>query len=120
MKLKLETTRKEVTEVDVEFPIYRQHDVGGDNHESVIYARIEFKEQGLMGPLVTQYSVQRSRSYIGGSESFEMEIQTVLLDGRSGADYTLGRGEYACTREEFDEVAAKAEAFLRRVRSGEG
>lgn len=104
MKLKLAQTRTEEIEVDVEFPIYRQHYVGGDGYSSTIFTRID--EDG------TFYEIDQRQ------DGYEIEIGKRSFDPRSGLDYSLGRGEYACTPEEFEAARAAAVAYLARIPVG--
>src|ERR1051326_2137840 len=79
--IKLIKTTKETIEGEVEFPIYREHDVGGDNNDAVIYTRIDPEKQ---------VSVNKVTRYGAGSEiEWEIEVKRARLDGQP-MDYVLG------------------------------
>lgn len=106
MKKKVTLTKvtKEEIEVEVEFPIYRKHDVSGDDYNSVIYQRIDGHRE------VSIHKTERYRS------SGEVEWRIEIEDGHSvrgeNVDYALGRGEYASSAEAFNKVLAELRQFL--------
>jgi hypothetical protein len=102
MKVELTITEKKKVEVEVIFPIYRQHDVGSDSGSSVIYTRIT--EDGRF------FSIQKSVHYDRGT-SYEIEFGPHYFDA-SGEDYSLGRGRYASTKAEFDGMVAETTKVL--------
>jgi hypothetical protein len=103
--LTIEFTRKEKQTVEVEFPIYREHDVGGDDYSSIIYARIEADG--------TTFEVHHTDRY-RGEEQFELEVSKTHFNNASSADYYLGTGEYKSSAAAWDEALKKARAYLAR------
>lgn len=110
-KLTVTASRPERMEVEVEFPLFRKHDMDGETYTSIIYTRIE--EDG------TNFKIHHSDHYYG-DEEFEFHIHKVAFNVANSIDYSLGRGEYACTRETFESVLAKAAAFVERFKATVG
>lgn len=97
MKVALTVTEKKTVEVEVTFPIYRKHDVSPDSGESVIYTRIT--EDGRY------FSICKS-AHFDRSANYEIDFGRHFFDA-SGEDYSLGRGQYASTKAEFDAMVAE-------------
>lgn len=104
-EIELTVTTKERRKMLVEFPIYRRHDFDSDYRESTCYTRIEDGGKRAV-------SVTVSKEYGTGDVEFELEINTPCRFDGSDADYHLGRGQYASSREEFDAAIAKLRAAL--------
>lgn len=86
--------REESIQVEVEFPIYRKHDIGGDEHDSVVYTRID--ERG-------QISITKRDFYLNKETQWDIEISPeYTLSGEM--DYALGQGEYQLSAEEFSAI----------------
>lgn len=104
--VELTVTRKEQVTLEVEFPIYIKHDIMPDEGASIYYHRLDAD----MRRVTVHYS-----SYCRGS-TYELEINPKSgLDG-SSEDYSLGRGEYACTAEEFNKALADAIKFAESMK----
>jgi RNA polymerase subunit RPABC4/transcription elongation factor Spt4 len=104
MKIKVCKKTEEWIDVDIELPIYRENDISGEWDSTVIYTRIDAANDRL-----------REVSITVGSERAEIEIDSnYKLD--SDADYTLGRGEYASSREAFEKAVQYLEAMLGRIK----
>jgi hypothetical protein len=86
--------------VEVEFPIYRDHDCGGDDFSAHIYTRIDADG--------THYSV-----HTNDADEYEISISQREIGG-GDRDYILGLGMYACSAEQFARVLAKAKKLLDR------
>lgn len=99
--IKLTQSRPEEIEVEVEFPVYARQYIDGDSWSTIIYRRTEHDG--------TCYAITEK------SDGYEIEIEKRPFDPRSSIDYTLGRGQYACTPEEFETARAKAAAYLDRI-----
>ena len=89
----LTVTTKSKQPVEVAFPIYRRHDVGGDGYESVIYTRIA-KDMSAV-------SVQVTRRYGSHEVEYELTVTPRYVFDDSTQDYHLGRGEYESSEAEF-------------------
>jgi hypothetical protein len=90
--------RLEPVEIEFDFPIYRKHDLEMDYPNSVIYSRID--EAGSV-------SITKRE---GRNVDFQIEIGAHTLADE--ADYALGRGKFASSREEFAEIAREVAASL--------
>jgi hypothetical protein len=102
------TTTEKRTE-EVEFPVYRHHDVGGDGYEADIYTRIDADKDGF-----TEVSITVSHSW-QNDEGTKYQIEgphKCFFDARSSADYNYGRGEYKCSEDEFIKVLNNCSAAL--------
>lgn len=93
-------------EVEVTFPIYRKQDLSCDDWSSVIYSYV--------GSDMMEWSIQITRSHVRGVDTIELEVEpNVGIDPRN-MDYSLGRGEYASSEDEFDAAFRRAVLFLER------
>ena len=102
--IKVKIKREEIQEVEVDFPIFRQHDCGGHDYSAVIYSRVEHDG--------TVFSIhENGRS---DERSYEFEIGRTNFQSADSQDYILGLGEYACQAAEFAKVLARAKAYLER------
>lgn len=99
LQLRYQTKKTETKEIEVEFPIYRRHDLD----ESVIYTK-------RISPTET---IDVHEHYSGKIE-IELATDDDMRRDHSGLDYHLGTGEYASSREEFETAFAKAKALLAR------
>jgi hypothetical protein len=102
--LTIEFTRKERQTVEVEFPIYREHDMG-DEYTSIIYARIEADG--------TTFEIHHNNRH-GDDGAYELEISKTHFNNASSADYYLGTGQYKSSARAWNEALTKARAFLAR------
>jgi hypothetical protein len=101
--------KEEKKTVGVEFPLYRRHDVSGDDYESVIYSRIEEGiEEGYK-----EISIQKSESYRSNSITFELEIES--YGTLEGSEYALGLGKYASSEEEFNSILAELNGVFEQI-----
>lgn len=107
MKIKVCKKTEEWIDVDIELPIYRENDISGEWDSTVIYTRIDAANDRL-----------REVSITVGSERAEIEIDSNYKPDSSDADYTLGRGEYASSREAFEKAVQylELEAMLGRIK----
>jgi hypothetical protein len=103
MIIKLTKMTKEVVEVDVAFPIYREHDVSCDvNWESsIIYTKIDY-----VNGQFKSFSI-----HLSGSRNVEITVDKYVFDG-SSPDYHLGKGEYASDQESFENALAETKRLL--------
>jgi hypothetical protein len=104
--IKVWQSRREETTIEVEFPIYRKHDLMVDEADNVIYYRWDADD--------VVWHVQRIER--GRELEFEIGKESAKSYGNEGADYVLGRGKYQCTAEEFNKVLAEASAFLAQIK----
>ena len=99
-QLELTVTREEKVTIEVEFPIYTQNedidDYGGSTYR---FTRLEAN-----GRYVSVVHRERPRL---NEEEYEITVEKGVKV-RSGHDAELGKGSYACTKEEFDKFFAKA------------
>lgn len=99
-ELQLTVTREEKVTIEVEFPIYTQNedidDYGGSTYK---FTRLEAN-----GRYVSISHRERPRL---GQQEYEIEIRDNVMI-RSAHNSELGKGDYACTKEEFDKFLAKA------------
>lgn len=103
MKVKVYKTVKTEKEVDVEFPIFREQDTAGDyGPSSVRYTRID-----QVGDKLREITVHTT-----GRKQVEIEINNDYRFDRSGMDYSLGQGEYASSREDFEKAVKQAQELL--------
>lgn len=108
MKLNVSVTHKTVEEMDVEFPVYRKHDAS-DERRYIVYSRLDLISANSLGcRLVKIHRITQS------GDGFEAEVSSMIFEANDSADYLLGRGEYASSQKEFDEVVAESRAFLQR------
>lgn len=104
MKVTIYETVKTKKEIELKLPFYRQHDVGGDHHSSVIYTKIDENSKGGL----CNHSVQIS------DDSIEIEIIDNYAFDSSDSDYNLGKGLYKCSEEEYLEAVEQAKTMLKR------
>lgn len=91
-----EKITKEI-QVEVELPIYRKHDVGGDGYESVIYSRVDEERE-----------VSIHKTYRYGSSAVEWQLEIDPSHRINGdIDYALGRGEFASHQLEYETALAE-------------
>lgn len=103
--IEITTTTQHRETIEVDFPIYRKLDLLLDEADVQHYTRMQ--EDG------TTFHLTRDQPYSGDHVKFEFSIRKGFnFDSRSSADYNLGRGEYACTPEEFFAVVKEAQAQL--------
>ena len=109
--MKITVEAKTTKEVEVTFPIYRKHRIYGDDSDTVILARINDD--------LTYYEItKRDGSWRNGQvDHYEFETGKYTFDARSGEDYSLGKGEYASSKEEWDRMVEEAVAALVCYRS---
>ena len=106
-------------EFEVELPLYRVQDCGGDDYSSMHYTKITVGEVTHCSGVPSMHVILRAvtlvvrHSYNKQGFTYELEIDVNYhFDKRSDADYNLGRGEHALTKEEWDAVAAKMKQAL--------
>ena len=104
MKKTVELTvmREERQTVELEFPLYREHDAG-DGHTWTIYSRIESDGSG--------FSIRESCC----PTSFEIEIDGPGFAKSSDPDYTFARGIYKSDAATFYGKLAEVRALLDRI-----
>ncbi len=90
----------------VTFPIYRRQLIEHDYGYVEIFTRTNAEMEEL--------NIHRDHSERGVID-WTVEHDTARYDVRSGADYALGRGEYACTAERFNAVVAELQAVLAKA-----
>lgn len=100
--VKLTKVTKEEVEVEIEFPIYREHDVSGDSYSAVIYTRIED------GREVSIHKNERR----GGVVEWQVEIEPFNTFSGEDFDYALGKGEYTSSEKDFNNVLAELRKFV--------
>lgn len=103
--LELTVTRKEKVTIDVEFPIYVKY---GDS--CVLSSRDNYRRLDENG---TQTTIEIIERYDGGKEYEISSKPRIIID--SADDYSLGKGEYACTSEEFNKVLQEALEFVQSL-----
>lgn len=104
--VKLTKVTKEQIEVEVEFPIYREHDVGGDDYDSIIYTRIDANRE---------ISIHKTERY-GGRKQTEWQIEIEDGFNLSGeVDYALGRGEYKSNADAFNKVLQELRSVVAKL-----
>lgn len=98
-----ETERRKV-KIEVELPIYRKQDTGGDDYSAVTYTRINEDLSAIHIGKTVRYGWSRR----GFDElEYEVEFEARYRFDQSGADYHLGLGEYKSSREEFEAIRAE-------------
>lgn len=103
MKMKLTETVKREVEVDVQFPIYREHDVTPDCALTTIYyTRIDADMKSV-------------EILLHGPNKAEIEIGHRKDLGRAEMDYLLGRGAYALTEKRFRKAFEKAKRLIAKA-----
>lgn len=103
MRITITDSVQQEREVDVTFPVYRQHDVTGDTGpSSVIYMRVDW-HRGAM---------REVRVQLTGIQDAAIAIREPYQFDASGSDYLLGTGLYASSATRFQHALAKAEDLL--------
>ena len=97
MKVEISTTVEKAIEVDVNFPIYRAHDLD-DLGGSMTYSAVFIESDGSM----TERTIGIS------SGSVEMESVSNYQFDKSNLDYLLGRGLYKSNAKEFEQAVSAA------------
>ncbi len=104
MIIKLKVKEIIEKEFDVEFPIYRKHDITPDGRPStIIYTRID---KNLRAESIT----------VDVTGPFEINIEEKYNFDGSEVDYHLGRGIYKCSVEEFDAAVNRVKTCLRNLK----
>jgi hypothetical protein len=107
MKIRARVDPPTMTEFEVELPLYRVHDCGGDDYNSMHYMRIDTKV------LLRCVTIIIGKHFNDDTLTYKLEIDTNYhFDDRSSADYNLGRGEYALTKEKWDTVMKEMKEIL--------
>jgi hypothetical protein len=102
----LETTKRTI-EVDVDFPIYRIHDLTDEGSRYTIYSMIKPEKDDVSKFI--EYSI-----HLFGETQAQFEIKKYSFMEGSDLDYKLGREEHSSNRDEF--IKAYNEAMLRLIR----
>lgn len=111
MKIALTETKKTTREVDVELPIYRHHDCGGDTYDSDRFMRVDAGPDGTLAESGITISDRP-----GSTETcVEMTFDPRYQFDSSEPDYNLGRGEYACTEERWQQAVSAAREMLAKI-----
>jgi hypothetical protein len=108
VKITVSTTTKAVEEIEVEFPIYRRHDIDTDRCLHTIFTKIEHD-----GRII---HIHRSDENWMGQTKYEVEIERDYEMDGSGKDYCLGLGEYKSSAAEFEEVARELSTAIAAFR----
>jgi hypothetical protein len=105
MKIKTLERQEIPTSIDVEFPIYRAHNLMFDEYDDVIYTRLDANG--------TEWNIHRIQCYRDDSVEFQVSKSLRNLSRPiDEPDYVLGRGRYECTPEKFYEVLKEAVDFI--------
>lgn len=112
--VKLPVHRPMVKDYEVEFPIYREHDVSGELDTAIVYMRVDF-----VGGKMRETSVKVSKQHAFRQEvTYEIHVDpNYHFDQRGETDFMLGRGSYASGAKAFDEAMAEAIAFAQEVQA---
>jgi len=87
MKVKIKKSVQQEVTIDVDFPVYRRQVVA----DAAVFTRIlEYK--GTMRKLTI---------WISGSDVVQIDLDLSYRFDCSSHDFLLGKGKYACTREDF-------------------
>ncbi len=100
MKIKVKPAHPEYSIEEVAFPVYSMHDVG-DDQTYVVFSR--WTADG------NDVSITKT------DDSYGVEIRRRPLSGGPFGDYELGRLQYECTADEFNNALAEAKAFISKV-----
>jgi hypothetical protein len=103
-KVRVKRTTETVEEIEVTFPIYRRHPVDIDAADIVYFSRVN--ADGSTMTIV--------RTWCNHVRDFELKIEPPSAFGDQ-SDYSLGRGDYASTAEEFATALAEFNADLNRM-----
>ncbi|WP_395406283.1 hypothetical protein ACHMW6_06320 [Pseudoduganella sp. UC29_106] len=95
--VKMIINRREEVLMEVEFPIYSQHDLT-DHYPCVYYRRHDADGRRM----TIHYSDH------GRGPSYELKVERNVALEASDPDYPLGRGQFACTAEEFNNILRDA------------
>jgi hypothetical protein len=105
VKIKVKERRTTETAVEVAFPFYRRHIVG-DEHEITYATKVYLGPDGRPMELTLRRGCRHC-------PQTEWEIETRLFNPTcDDAEYVLGRGRYAMTREEWEAELAEFRAWL--------
>lgn len=99
--MKIVRIEKYEVEVDVKFPIYREHDVSGDIYEGIVYTKVLNEKK--------QISITR---YKGLYNNWDIEVSTPNFRYDS-EDYLLGKGIHSLSEEEFNSVVSEFKEYIR-------
>jgi hypothetical protein len=115
LKVTLNFREERTEEVDIEFPVYRKHDLMPDDYQCVIYTRIESLGQNLF----RHTSITIREEDWRDKDKIEIEIEAETKFGfttGSDKDYSIGQGNYALTAEEFAAAWERARKLLEAVK----
>lgn len=102
--VKIRDTVTRVREYEIEFPVYSKQYAGSDYSDAMIWMR--WDENG------TKWFVEKTTFYGRNEIEWQISKQTNYKPDRSGVDYHLGAGMFACSREEFDDAVKQAIEFI--------
>lgn len=100
--IRLNTSSPTFKDFKVSFPVYRKHDVSEYGYH-VIFTR--WDEDG------TEWKITKAER--GCDLEYVIEKSSCLYHNPTeNVDYVLGRGQYECSADEFNEVLEEATEFL--------
>lgn len=99
--------RQRVREVEVDLPMYRYMDSGGDDYTGDHYMMTRLRSDGGLE------TVDLHRSSHRGRVSWEIEVVAGVSSGDE--DYVLGRAEHALTAEHWAEKLREFKAWLAEI-----
>jgi hypothetical protein len=107
MEIEVEYITKQKQTINVEFPIYRKVASDGLANEIVTYSKVFPVSGGKYREIAIdfeRYGEQQTVSVTDETKDFTVAA--------GGFDYELGRGKYSCTKEEWENAAARARDFF--------
>lgn len=112
MKVTIKHTKREETEFDVEFPIYREHHMDG----ATSYMKVALEPDGSMTEFAVDIVLDEHSSASIEDKSAEISVKKNYRFDSSGVDYSLGRGRYESSSAEFEEAVKIARSLLNAMK----
>lgn len=100
--------RRRRVSVEVDFPVYRKHDLALGDGEHIVFTR--------WGADNMECTVQRNLH--GNEVEYQIRREPCrCFSEKEDPEYVLGQGDYQCTEDEFNAVLAEAEALIATIRA---
>lgn len=96
-------TSRPVT-ANVQFPLYRKHNLGGDDRSTVVYTQINDD--------LTAVHITEETDHSDQSRKYGIEWEQLYQFDKSETDYHIGPGRYPCSQDEFKAARQRMEATV--------
>jgi hypothetical protein len=103
-KFELSNQNNQPFSADVQFPLYRKHDLGGEDRSTVVYTQINDD--------LTAVHIVEETDHSDQSRKYGVEWEQQYQFDTAEADSHVGRGRYQCSKDEFKAARQRMEATV--------